>query len=307
MAKSPRKKPNAKLAQKNKSNSPNLIAGVLILVGKPFYFVITRSLLGLVFILYVVGHATTVLTVGILKRLFAFKKQKEPQKKLPKVKTIKTGKTLPKIAFPNLTDIFKLWFLRLSLNLLKLGSRIKKLTEKFRWPKINFKLKLLTPIFLILILIIYFYISIIRNLPSPKGLTNRNPEVSTKIYDRNGNLLYKIYKDKNRTIIPLSKIPKNIQLATLAAEDAEFYNPPGFSIKGISRALISNFNKESLQGGSTITQQLVKNSLLTPERTIARKIKEIILAVEIEFTFPKDKILEMYLNEISYRRTAYRI
>lgn len=294
MVKSPRKKTNEKLAQKNKSNSPNLIAGVLILVGKPFYFIITRSLLGLVFILYVVGHATTILTVAILKRL---------KKKWAKVPPKKTWVLLPKFTAPNFKNIFKLWFLEASLFCIKIFSRVRQI----KINRVKFKLKIIIFLSTFLLFTFTFYLLIIKDLPSPKGLTNRNPEVSTKIYDRNGNLLYKIYKDKNRTIIPLSKIPKNIQLATLAAEDAEFYNHPGFSIKGISRALISNFNKESLQGGSTITQQLVKNVLLTPEKTITRKIKELILSIEVEANYSKDQILEMYMNEVGYGGTAYGI
>ncbi|HTK03251.1 MAG TPA: PBP1A family penicillin-binding protein, partial [Alphaproteobacteria bacterium] len=144
-------------------------------------------------------------------------------------------------------------------------------------------------------------------LPSPKELDTRTPEISTKIYDKHGLLLYKIYKDKNRTIVPLSKISTNTRLATLAAEDAEFYDHSGFSIKGILRATVADLQHGSLQGGSTITQQLVKNVLLTPERTITRKIKEIILSIEVEATYSKDQILEMYLNEVSYGGTAYGI
>lgn len=144
-------------------------------------------------------------------------------------------------------------------------------------------------------------------MPSPQQLGSRNPEVSTKIYDRNGNLLYKIYKDENRTIIPLSQIPNHVLLATLAAEDAEFYSHPGFSLRGILRAIIQDVKTGSLQGGSTITQQLVKNTLLTPEKTITRKIKELILSVEVETIYSKDEILEMYLNEVSYGGTAYGI
>lgn len=310
MAKPPKKKSNAKLAPKSKTDSLNLIARVLILVGKPFYFVITRSFLGLGFILYtvgftlyVVGHATTIFTADIAKGLFTFKRPKVTKKKRVKVVSTKTESVPPKFVFPNIGNFMKLWFLRTTLFGIKIVSKIRKINL----GGIKFKLKLVVFLAVFLLLTFTFYLSIIKDLPSPKELTNRSPEVSTKIYDRNGNLLYKIYKDKNRTIIPLSKIPKNVQLATLAAEDAEFYNHAGFSIKGISRALISNFNRGSLQGGSTITQQLVKNVLLTPERTVTRKIKELILSVEVESKYGKDEILEMYLNEVSYGGTAYGI
>jgi len=105
----------------------------------------------------------------------------------------------------------------------------------------------------------------------------------------------------------LSQIPNHTVLATLAAEDAEFYTHPGFSIKGITRAIIKNVKEGKLSGGSTITQQLVKNALLTPEKTIIRKIKELILSIAVEIVYSKDQILEMYLNEVSYGGTAYGI
>ena len=158
-----------------------------------------------------------------------------------------------------------------------------------------------------LLLTFTFYLFILRGLPSPKELGIRRSQVSTKIYDRNGNLLYKIYKDQNRSIVPLTQIPLQVRLATLAAEDAEFYSHPGFSIKGIFRAAVQDIKTGSIQGGSTITQQLVKNTLLTPEKTIIRKIRELILSVEVEANYTKDQILEMYLNEVSYGGTAYGI
>ncbi len=153
-------------------------------------------------------------------------------------------------------------------------------------------------------LLIFFFL---KSLPSPKKLTERKIEVSTKIYDRNGILLYTIYKDKNRTPVKLKELPEFVKYATLAAEDAEFYQHPGFSIRGILRAIIRNYTRGELTGGSTITQQLVKNALLTPEKTLTRKTKELILAVMVELTFSKDEILEMYLNEVSYGGTAYGI
>jgi 1A family penicillin-binding protein len=168
-------------------------------------------------------------------------------------------------------------------------------------PKVNFA------IISILLLVFSFWVLFLRGLPSPTQLTTRQMEVSTKIYDRNGILLYKIYKEKNRTLVPLKKIPPHVRLATLAIEDAEFYSHPGFSIKGMLRAMIRNIKKGELTGGSTITQQLVKNALLSSEKTIIRKVREIILAIGVELTFSKDQILEMYLNEVPYGSTAYGI
>ena len=180
----------------------------------------------------------------------------------------------------------------------------------YKAPKFKIKLPKLKIVFLVSLLtflVFTFYFLVFKGLPSPKDLTSRPLQVSTKIYDRNGVLLYKIFKDQNRTIVSLSDIPLHVRLATLAAEDAEFYSHPGFSIRGIIRALIRNVEKGELSGGSTITQQLVKNALLSPEKTIVRKIKEIILAMQVERVFTKDQILEMYLNEVSYGGTAYGI
>lgn len=202
--------------------------------------------------------------------------------------------------------------IRLKFKKINISSNFVGWIKKYLKPKTKKKFSrkfLPLTIFISFIILIssLFYFFIIKDMPSPRQLSNISPEVSTKIYDRNGNLLYKIYKDKNRTIIPLTQIPQSVKLATLAAEDAEFYSHPGFSIKGIFRALIENIRSGKSQGGSTITQQLVKNTLLTPEKTLTRKIREIILSVEIETMYTKDQILEMYLNEVSYGGTAYGI
>lgn len=149
--------------------------------------------------------------------------------------------------------------------------------------------------------------NIIRDLPDPKDLSKKPMRVSTKIYDRNGELLYTIYKDQNRTPIPFDEIPIQVKAATVAYEDAEFYNHPGFSIKGILRSLYKNLRQGNTIGGSTITQQLVKNTLLTPDKTLSRKIKELILSIQVEMYYTKDQILEMYLNEVPYGGTAYGI
>ncbi len=201
--------------------------------------------------------------------------------------------------------------LRLGLLFISIKERFKKVFKGASSRKKNFKepkMWLFWAIFVVLIFAgLIFYLSIIKDMPSPRALGTRSPEVSTKIYDRNGNLLYKIYKDKNRTLVPLSQIPESVKLATLAAEDAEFYSHPGFSIKGIFRAIVSDIKTGYIQGGSTITQQLVKNTLLTPEKTLVRKIREVILSVQIEAIYTKDQIFEMYLNEVSYGGTAYGI
>jgi membrane peptidoglycan carboxypeptidase len=103
-----------------------------------------------------------------------------------------------------------------------------------------------------------FYYFILKDLPYPRELVTRDQIVTTKIYDRNGILLYKIYKDENRTLVPLSSIPDSLKYATISIEDRGFYQHGGFSLSGIFRALWANLQGKKVQGGSTITQQLVK-------------------------------------------------
>lgn len=162
-------------------------------------------------------------------------------------------------------------------------------------------------VFLGLIFASAFWFFVLRDLPHPSDLVRKPRPLTTRIYDRNGNLLYKIFRNQNRTYIPLRDIPISVQQATIAFEDAEFYSHPGFSLRGMARAVERNMIRGQLTGGSTITQQLVKNALLNPQKTFQRKIKEMVLALWTEMTFPKDKILEMYLNEVSYGGTSYGI
>ena len=246
---------------------------LLVIVGKPLYFVLSRCLIALLFIVYSVGHFAA---------------------SLPKAIGKTTKLKLPLFDLSKITNIPRLLWLK-----------IKLFSIRFVKPK----LKKRFTVFVVSLLIIFasFWYFILRDLPSPRELVTGKQEVSTKIYDRNGVLLYKIYKDKNRTPLALNQVPSQVRLATLAAEDAEFYYHPGFSPKGIFRSIIRNIKRGELSGGSTITQQLVKNALLTPEKTIARKIKELLLAVEVEFLYSKDQILEMYLNETPYGGVSYGI
>ncbi len=144
-----------------------------------------------------------------------------------------------------------------------------------------------------------------KDLPSPYKLTDRQVDQSTQIYDRNGVLLYDIYGDKNRTLVPLKDIPQNLKNATIAIEDKTFYTNQGFDITGIIRAIRDIAISHNLSGGSTITQQLVKNTLLSNEQTIVRKIKEFILSIQIDRRYSKDEILQIYFNEIPYGGTAW--
>ena len=148
----------------------------------------------------------------------------------------------------------------------------------------------------------------VKELPSPYSIGKINYPQSSHIYDRNGKLLYEIYKSQNRTPIALSRLPTDLIEATIAIEDKDFYRHNGIApISGILRAIKENVANKTLQGGSTITQQLVKSALLTPDRTIKRKFKEIILALWTEKVYSKDKILEMYLNQVPYGGSSYGI
>lgn len=151
------------------------------------------------------------------------------------------------------------------------------------------------------------FLIFLQNLPNPKELSLREIAQTTKIYDRNGFLLYQIFANENRTLVPLSSIPKDLVNATIVIEDKDFYKNPGFDINAIARAALADASGKPIQGGSTITQQLIKSTLLTPEVSIGRKIKEIILAVWTEKTYSKDEILQMYFNQVPYGGTAWGV
>lgn len=148
-----------------------------------------------------------------------------------------------------------------------------------------------------------------RDLPSPNRLLERKIPVSTKIYDRTGEvLLYDIHGAEKRTLVELDNISNYAKWAVVAAEDKDFYQHGGFDFKAILRAVLMDVLRGGkFQGGSTITQQFVKNAILSREKTISRKLKELILAYRIEKSFSKDEILKMYFNEIPYGSTIYGI
>lgn len=161
-----------------------------------------------------------------------------------------------------------------------------------------------------------------RSLPDPNTLTTRSVAQSTKIYDRTGEtVLYEIHGDENRTLVKLSEgfckddsalevdpngIPLYAIQASITAEDRAFCKHRGFSVRGILRAALRQATGGS-GGGSTLTQQLVKNAILTNERRLSRKIKELVLSIEIERRYSKDEILQIYFNEIPYGSTNYGI
>lgn len=170
------------------------------------------------------------------------------------------------------------------------------------------KFFILGAIFVAIIVLFQKGYSFVYSLPNPRLIGNVNYPVSTQIFDRNGKLLYDVYRDQNRTPVTINELPQHVVQATLAIEDQNFYNHAGISpIGGILRAIKDSYKTGKLQGGSTITQQLVKTSLLTPERTFERKIREAILALWAERIYSKQEILQMYLNQIPYGGSSYGI
>ncbi|MDY0087779.1 MAG: PBP1A family penicillin-binding protein [Coriobacteriia bacterium] len=151
------------------------------------------------------------------------------------------------------------------------------------------------------------YASIVRNLPDPEGNAKGRDQTSV-IYDRNGKELAKLFAEQNRTDRPLAEIPESLRKAVVATEDRRFYEHQGVDPLGIARALWTDVRMRSTQqGGSTITQQYVKNAFVTPERTLSRKVSEAILAYRIEKNTSKDRILELYLNTIYFGHGAYGV
>jgi len=187
---------------------------------------------------------------------------------------------------------------------------MKRKKSKRNWLSTLWKnKKLRKPSFLlVLTLFLVFLLWFFWDLPWPNKLTSHPFPASTLIYDRNGNLLYEIYAEKNRVPVKLSELPPYVKWATIASEDKNFYRHHGFDFGGILRAIYNIIFHRTLQGGSTITQQLVKNALLeNPRRTLRRKIREAVLTLVTEAIYSKDQILEMYLNQVPYGGTAWGI
>jgi len=160
-----------------------------------------------------------------------------------------------------------------------------------------------------LFLLGFLLIFLAQGLPDLSTFDQRVIPESTKIYDRTGEiLLYEIHGGEKRTVVKLDEISPYIIKTTLAAEDDNFYNHSGFSLKGFARSILYNITHPGdLRGGSTITQQLARNAFLTIDKTLVRKLKEAILTVKIEKAYSKNQILEMYLNQINYGHNVYGI
>lgn len=184
-------------------------------------------------------------------------------------------------------------------------KKIKKLVKKSFWRRVfkRRRAKIMGAFSLFTFFCLFW---IFWGIPLPKNLTTPSA-VSTKLFDRSGALIYEIYADEQRSPVKLAELPQSIKDATLSIEDKNFYKHSGFDIAGMIRGVSRQFTRGRAQGGSTLTQQLVKNSLLSPERTIRRKIRELVLSLLVEIRFSKDQIFEMYLNQIPYGGTAYGI
>lgn len=184
---------------------------------------------------------------------------------------------------------------------------IKRIINEHR-PAIKTLLMLLLSAFLIIGAITLFWISTFK-VPTLESIRERRVSESTKIYDRTGKiLLYDTGGSVRRSIVPIEEISRNIKNATIAIEDKNFYQHHGIEPLSLLRAIIVDvLTLSRSQGGSTITQQVVKNSILTNNKDVSRKLKELVLAVKLEQTFSKDDILSMYLNEIPYGGNIYGV
>ncbi len=147
-----------------------------------------------------------------------------------------------------------------------------------------------------------------RNLPDVRVLRNYIPSETSYVYDMNGTLLDSIHDEANREVVNLNQISPDLKRAVLAIEDSYFFSHHGINPSGIARAFLANMEEgETVEGGSTITMQLVKNLFLTPERTMSRKVAEAVLSLRLEQVFTKDQILEMYLNQVYWGHNTYGV
>ena len=146
-----------------------------------------------------------------------------------------------------------------------------------------------------------------RSLPSVSALETLQPIQGTKIYDDNDEAITELHVER-RILVPLSQIPQSLRDAILATEDRRFYSHWGIDPIGVARAIIQNYRRGRIvEGGSTITQQLTKVLFLTPDKSLERKLKEAVLALELERRYSKDRILEMYLNQVYFGQGSYGV
>lgn len=229
---------------------------------------------------------------------------KLPKLKLPKFRFPK----FPKARFTPITLPKLFHFTPVKVSKVRRLRKLPRVIPSFDSLSLKVRYFVVGSLATLLIVLVYQSYLFVKNLPNPTSIGKVNYPLSSHIYDRNGKLLYEVYREQNRTPVSLKDLPPYVYQATIAIEDKDFYKHGGISfVSGIVRAVKDMIIKRGLQGGSTITQQLVKSALLTPERTIQRKIKEIILAVWTEQLYTKDQILEMYLNQVPYGGSSYGI
>ncbi|MBU1000887.1 PBP1A family penicillin-binding protein [Patescibacteria group bacterium] len=204
---------------------------------------------------------------------------------------------LPGIRMPNFQNILYYIFCIFSFGLRK---RTVGRPKKLRFSRRSKIVVALSSFSIFLFIYTVFILTAAYELPTPTRLINSSKSLTSEFYDRNGKLLYRLYEGQNRTLVKLEQIPKHLIQATIAIEDQNFYQHPGIDPVAIVRAFYHNLKTDNLEGASTITQQLIKNSLLTPEKSYIRKTKEIILAIWAERIYSKNQILQMYFNEAPY-------
>lgn len=254
-------------------------------------------------IIHIINRAIIII-FSYLHKWSSIRIKVKPTKKLPKV-------TLFKIYHP--VDAIRRYLIgikhKAEMTRLNFISWIyfHKIPNKIESAILKLKYFLIGSITVAIIASVYQVNYLVKTLPKPTLLTVRDIPTSSRIYDRNGKILYEIYADENRTPVQLSEIPDIVKQATIAIEDKDFYSHNGFSLKGIIRAFIHNINSSTIEGGSTLTQQLVRSALLTPEKTFTRKLKELALSIWTEHIYTKDQILEMYLNQVPYGGTSWGI
>ncbi len=183
---------------------------------------------------------------------------------------------------------------------------IKKILSPIRKDK-KITLRKIGWIALYSLIVFVFFVAFLfawysKDLPTPGNIAKRRPAQSTKIFDRTGETLLYETGEQRRTVVESEQLPDILKQATVSVEDKSFYSHPGFDVFGVMSAIFQRITNQTsrTRGGSTITQQYVKNALLHSERTLSRKLKELILAIELEVMYDKDEILTMYLNEIPY-------
>jgi 1A family penicillin-binding protein len=192
----------------------------------------------------------------------------------------------------------------------KTYQKIKK--DNFRFPRsssIKIWWGVLWGFLFLIFCLLFIFVYYAKDLPRPEKFAERQLTQSTKLYDRSGEvLLYEIYGEEKRTVVPLEKIPEYVRMAVIVAEDANFYHHFGIDLKAIVRSTLINFKiMKPIYGGSTIPQQLIRSTFFSSEKTAERKTREIVLALELDRRYPKNQILEWYLNQVPFGQNAYGI